>query len=241
MTMTVKVRRKIEAMGTEFEATVYLPEDAPPLTKERREKANKLESILKAETEKINREYDTLDKKIKNNEIEKWRWLGEKLYNILKSVPLIERNDIDNYHIWPAIGQHLREELSRGLNDKKRSGTKNDHYRKCWALYTIPGTDWITSWVGWDAFTDRGEQLVYSKRLMPLLEEKFSSLKGKLRPDDFKQIAKLTVRYIPTQAKTPTDIDSMPQTKLVEIADSVYQDFLKYKENDEVIKPQKER
>lgn len=240
MNMTVKVRRQIKAMGAEFEATLYLPEDAP-LTKDRREKADKLDSILKAEAEKINREYGTLDKRTKNSEIGKWRWLGEKLYNILKSIPLIEQNDIDNYHIWPAIGQHLRRELSRGLDDKKRSATKNDHYRKCWALYAMPGTDWITSWVGWDAFTDRGEQLVYSKRLMPLLEEKFSSLKGKLRPDDFKQIAKLTVRYIPTQAKTPTDIDSMPQTKLVEIADSVYQDFLKYKENDKVIKPRKER
>lgn len=239
MTMTVKVRRKIEAMGTEFEATVYLPEDAP-LTKERREKADKLDGILKAEAEKINREYATLDKRIKNSEIEKWRWLGGKLSNILESVSLIEQNDKYNHHIWPAIGQHLRKELSRGLNDKKRSGTKNDHYRKCWALYTMPGTDWITSWVGWDAFTDRGEQLVYSQRLMPLLEKKFSSLKEKLRSDDFKEIAKLTVRYIPTQAKTPTDIDSIPESKLVEIAASVYQDFLKFKESDEDIKPHKE-
>ncbi len=229
MTMTVKVRRKIEAMGAEFEATVYLPEDAPPI-KERREKADKLDRILKAEAEKINREYDTLDKRIKNSEIEKWRWLGKKLDDILRSTPLIEQSDKDNHYIWPAIGQYLRRELSRGLNDRKRSGTKNDHYRKCQALYTMPGTDWITSWVGWDAFTDRGEQLVYSQRLMPLLGEKFSNLKGKLRPDDFKEIAKSTVRYIPTQAKTPADIDSMLETKLAEIAEAVYQDFLKYKE-----------
>ena len=228
--MTVKVRRRIEAMGTEFEATVYLPEDVW-LTKDRREKADKLDNILRAEAEKINKEYDTLDKRTKDSEIQKWRWLGEKLYNILKSVPLIEQNDIDNHHIWPAIGQYLRKELSRGLNDRKRSGTKNDHYRKCWALYAIPATDWITSWVGWDAFTDRGEQLVYSQRLMPLLREQFINLKEKLRPDDFKEIAKLTVKYIPTQTKTPADVDSMPESKLVEIAEAIYQEFLKYKES----------
>lgn len=228
--MTVKVRRKTQAMGAEFEATVYLPEDVL-LTRDRREKADKLDRILKAEAEKINREYDTLDKRTKNSEIEKWRWLGKKLDDILRSTPLIEQSDKDNHCIWPAIGQYLRKELSRGLDDRKRSGTKNDHYRKCWALYSMPGTNWMTSWVGWDAFTDRGEQLVYSKRFMPSLEEKFSSLKGKLKPDDFKQIAKLTVRYIPTQAKTPTDIDSMPETKLLEIAEAVYQGFLKYKQS----------
>jgi hypothetical protein len=227
--MTVKVRRKMEAVGVEFEATVYLPED-PPLTKERRANADKLDNILKAEANRINSEYDALEDKFKNNETEKWRWLGGKLAGILKSVELIEKTDVANHYIWPAIGQHLRKELSRGLDDKKRSGTKKDHYRKCWALHSIPSTDWITSWVGWDAFTDRGEQLVYSQRLMPLLGKKFSNLKGKLGPDDFKEIAKLTVKYIPTQAKTPKDIDSMPETTLIEIAQSIYRDFSKTKE-----------
>lgn len=224
--MTVKVIRKIEALGAEFEATIYLPEDVL-LTRERRAKADKLDSILKAEVKKINSEYDTLEQKFKSTETEKWRWLGGKLEGILNTVDLIEDNDQVNHYIWPAIGQHLRKELSRGLDDKKRSGTKKDHYRKCWAFHHIPGTDWITSWVGWDAFTDRGEQVVYSEKLMPLLRARFGKLKEKLGPDDFKEIAKLTVKYIPTQAKTPKDIDSMQEGKLAEIADSIYHDFLK--------------
>lgn len=222
--MVVKVRRKTEAMGTEFYATVYLPEEVL-LTKDRREKADILDDYLKSTVEEINREYDQLDKKIKSSEIEKWRWLGKKINGILSSSTLIEQTDIDNHYIWPAIGQFFRKELSRGVDDKKRSGTKNDHYRKCFALATLPGTSWITSWVGWDAFTDRGDQLVYSNRLMPLLEERFGSLDRKLKPDDFKTIAKLLVRYIPTKAKTPKDIDSMPDSKMIEIADIVYQDF----------------
>lgn len=226
--MTVKVRRKVEALGTQFEATVYLPEDML-LTRPRREKADKLDNYLKAEVQKVNSEFDRLDDKTKKVEIEKWRWLGKRINDILESLKsrdLVEQPDIDNHHIWPAIGQYLRKELSRGLEDRKRSGTKNDHYRKCWALYALPGTGWVTSWVGWDAFTDRGDQLAYSKKLLPLLEERFTSLKGQLKPEDFKEIAKIAVSHIPTHAKAPKDIDSMPDSKLAEVAADVYREFV---------------
>lgn len=213
-------------MGTEFSATIYLPEGVL-LTKDRRVKADQLDHYLRAQVEGINREYDQLDNKIKKTEIDKWRWLGQKIDGILTSTTKIEQTDLDNHYIWPAIGQYFRNELSRGVNDKKRSGTKNDHYRKCWALATIPGTKWITSWVGWDAFTDRGDQLVYSNRLMPLLEERFADIYRKLKPDDYKEIAKLLVRYVPTKTKAPIDIESMPDSKIIEIADAIYQDFIK--------------
>jgi len=224
--MTVKVKRKKQIMGKEVEVTVYLPEEVL-LTRDRREKADKLDKVLKAEVERINKEYETLNKKIKVSEIEKWRWLGSKMDNILKSISLIEETDITNNNIWPAIGQYFRQELRRGLDDRKRSGTKNDHYRKCWALHVIPGTEWITSWVGWDAFTDRGEQLVYSKKFIQLLGQKFNTYAGKLRSEDFKEIAKLSVKYIPTQVRNPADVDSMPGKKLEDIAESIYSEFLK--------------
>ena len=147
--------------------------------------------------------------------------------NILKSISLIEETDITNNNIWPAIGQYLRQELRRGVDDRKRSGTKNDHYRKCLALHVIPGTEWITSWVGWDAFTDRGEQLVYSKKFIKLLGQKFDTYAGKLSSENFKEIAKLSVKYIPTQVRNPADIDSMPGKKLEDIVESIYSDFLK--------------
>ena len=134
-----------------------------------------VDKVLKAEVGRINKEYETLNKKIKVSEIEKWRWLGGKMDNILKSISLIEESDVTNNNIWPAIGQYFRQELRRGMDDRKRSGTKNDHYRKCWALHVIPGTEWIISWVGWDAFTDRGEQLVYSKKFIQLLGQKFNT------------------------------------------------------------------
>lgn len=143
---------------------------------------------------------------------------------------MIEETDITNNNIWPAIGQHLRHELKRGVDDKKRSGTKNDHYRKCWELYCIPGTEWINSWAGWDAFTDRGEQLVYSKNLIQLLGQKFKKYHGKISSNDFKKIAKITVKYLPTLAKNPANIESMADNKLDEIAKIIYNEFVKEKE-----------
>lgn len=226
--MTVKIKRKEMIMGKEVGVTVYLPEKIY-LTRDRREKADKLDQIFQAEAEKINKEYERLDKKVKTSEIDKWRWLGEKLDNIFKNIPFIEEGDITNNYIWPAIGQYLRQELRRGLDDKKRSGTKNDHYRKCHALYTVPGTQWITSWVGWDAFTDRGAQLVYSNNFIDLLGKRFIAYKQKLISDDFKEIAKLTVKYIPTQDKNPVSIESMSEKKLASIIDSIYTDFIKTK------------
>ena len=227
--MTVRIKRKETIMGKLVEVTVYLPEEIL-LTRERRKKADELDIILQAEAEVINKEYETLDKKIKGNEIDKWRWLGEKLDKII-TIPLIEEGDITNNYIWPAIGQYLRQELRRGLDDKKRSGTKNDHYRKCWELYHNPGSKWITSWVGWDAFTDRGTQLVNGNNFIELLGIKFTKYGNKLNSDDFKEIAKLTVKYIPSQDKNPADIDSMTQGRLSEIVDFIFSDFLKKKEN----------
>ena len=225
--MTVKVKRTKVVLGKEVEVTVYLPEEIL-LTRARREEADKADNILRIEVGKINKEYEKLDKKIKNSEIEKWRWLGEKL-NAIVSAPFIEENDVTNNYIWPAIGQYLRPELRRGLDDKKRSGTKNDHYKKCWELYCNPGSKWITSWVGWDAFSDRGTQLVNGNNFLQRLGVKFRKYEGKLNSDDFKEIAKLTVKYLPTQDKNPVHIDSMPEYKMDGIIDSIYSDFVKMK------------
>jgi hypothetical protein len=227
--LVVRVRRKELIMGREVEATIYLPEDVL-LTRERREKADKLDKALKTEIDKINEDFDQLDDQIKKKEIRKWRWLGNKINNLLKTntvEKLIEDTDRDNYVIWPAIGQYLRDELKRGFEDTKRSGTKNDHYRKCYALATIPGTDWITSWVGWDAFTDRGDQLVYSKKLMHVMEKKFSKISPELSSKDYKLIAKLLVSYIPSKSKLPSNIDAMNEEELEKIVDSVYTEFIK--------------
>jgi len=228
--MVVKVKRKEILLGKEYETKIYLPEDVL-LTRDRRLKADRLDEILENEAAKINKEFEQIKEEIKKSNIQKWRWLGKKINFILKNISSIEKTDIDNNVIWPAIGQYLRDELKRGLDDKKRSGTKNDHYRKCWALATIPGTEWISSWVGWDAFTDRGDQLVYSKKLMPLMKQKFENISPQLSSKEYQFIAKLLIKQIPTKAKLPTNIDAMDVEDIKKIIDAVYTEFLRMRED----------
>lgn len=226
--MVVVVRRLIKAFGKQVRAPIFYPEGSV-LTEDKIKKAKKLDEILKKRVDTINHEFEKLKKQTKVNDLEKWKWLGGKVEEILKSVKSIEDKDVDKNVIWPAVSQYLRKELKRGFDDEKRSGTKNDHLRKCYLLATTPGTDWINSWVGWDAFTDRGDQLVISGKLMPVLNKKFSKIKTRLNSRDYQKIAKIIVDFIPTQAKKPADIDSMSKKKINEIVNQVYEKFYKQK------------
>ena len=181
--MVVKIKKKIKVMGEETEITQYAP-DGIPLTRDRREKADVLDAELRKKIDVINKEYDLLNDDIKKDELKKWRWLGLKIDEILKSVKNLDQTDVDNHVIWPALGQYFREELKRGF-DARRSGTKKDHYRKCWLIATLPNLEWINSWSGWDAFIDRGEQLVMSNKILPAVKNKFSNISSK-RENDYR-------------------------------------------------------
>lgn len=211
-------------MGEEREITHYIPEDVP-LTRERREKADRLDEELKRAVKEINKRYDDLTPGDKKNELKKWRWLGKEIDNLLKKTKNLDQIDVDNNTIWPAFGQYFREELKRGF-DARRSGTKKDHYRKCWLLATIPDLEWISSWSGWDAFIDRGEQLVMSKKIMPILKERFSGIVSKLKPKDYQKIAKKITELIPSGTTEPVNIDLMEEQEVRKIVDSVYKEFM---------------
>lgn len=225
--MVVKVKKKMNLMGSDAKITQYVPEGVP-LTRDRREKADTLDTELKKVVQKINEEYDKLDVSVRKDEFKKWEWLGNQIEEILQNAKNLERADIDNHAIWPAIGQYLREELKRGF-DARRSGTKKDHYRKCWLLAILPDLDWINSWSGWDAFIDRGEQLVMSNKIMPVLKKKFEPLSAKLKPRDYQKIAKAITEQIPSGTDSPFDIDAMSDEEIERIIDLVYKKFTQQK------------
>jgi len=210
-------------MGEDREITHYIPEDVP-LTRERREKADRLDEELKKAVKEINKRYDDLTSSDKNNELNKWKWLGNEIDDLFKETKNLDQIDVDNNTIWPALGQYLRKELKRGF-DARRSGTKKDHYRKCWLLATIPDLEWINSWSGWDAFIDRGEQLVMSKKIMPILKESFSGIVSKLKPKDYQKIAKKITELIPSGTTEHVNIDLMEEQEIRKIVDSVYKEF----------------
>ena len=225
----IKVKKKTLEMGEETETTHYLP-DGILITKERKTQAEKLDEELLFFVTEINNEFNNLDSKIKNDEYSKWKWLGSKIDFILLNAKNLEITDVDNHVIWPAIGQYFREELKRGF-DAKRSGEKKDHFRKCWLLATLKDVDWINSWGGWDAYVDRGDQLVLNSKLMPELKRKFCPTAAKLKTKDHQRIAKIITEKLPSGTSTPANIDAMTERDLAEVVDLVYEEFYKNKLN----------
>lgn len=220
--MVVKVKKQINIMGSRKEVTDYIPELL--LTRERRAKADKLDEEIKEGVEKINSAFDNLDKETKKNALAKWRWLGSEIGNLIEGLENLDQADVDNHAIWAAIGQYFREELKRGI-DTKRSATRKDHYRKCWLLATTPDLEWITNWPGWDAFIDRGEQLVLSKKIMPVLKKKFSKISHKLNQRDYQRIAKLVTEEIPSSTGRPLSIDELSAAEIDGIVEKVLTKF----------------
>ena len=226
----IKVRKKTLISGSEREITQYLPEEIP-LTKDRRLQADRLDEELRKLISEINKDFDKLEDGVKKDELKKWLWLGTKLDEIFNRAKNFEKSDRDTHNvIWPAIGQYFREELKRGF-DTKRSGEKKDHFRKCWLLATLKDVDWINSWGGWDAYVDRGDQLVLNSKLMPELKRKFCPTAAKLKTKDHQRIAKIITEKLPSGTSTPANIDAMTERDLAEVVDLVYEEFYKNKLN----------
>jgi hypothetical protein len=222
--MTVIVNKKVTVMGKTFQAPHYFPGDVPP-THIEREKAESLDKLLKLKIEQINHEYKKTKKSQRIDDIEKWRWLGARLDNLLTQTNEIERKDIDSHIIWPAISQYLEPELRRD-DDEKRSGTAKDHLRKCILLFRSKGTKWIKNWAGWDALVDRGEQLGTDDRLLQALEKIFLKHIKKLDSRDYQIIFRLVASKIPS-ASGKKELALMNVRELNRIAGEVEKEWLK--------------
>lgn len=217
--MTVKVKKTETILGKKTAVSVYLPIGFN-LNAERRERADALYSRLSNMVDGVNESFEKLPDDIKKNDFKKWKWLGDQLVNMLQVLlgeKSLEQADIDNHAIWPGIGQFFRPELSRGMFTK-RSGVKKDHYRKCWLLATVPSTNWIKTWTGWDAFVDRGEQLVASNRIMPLLEQILKDVK--LKKSDYQDLAREIAGELPSVGQSAT-ISAMSDSDLKSIVEGV--------------------
>lgn len=213
-------------MGQTVNAPQYVPETV--LTREIREKADLLDEKIKKNVDLINESFKKL-KAGRLDEIDKWRWLGEQVDNILNNVDGIEQKDIDNNIIWLAIGQYLSDDLRRS-DDIKRSGTAKDHLRKCWLLFKTKNTNWINNWAGWDALVDRGEQLVSDERLLRTLDLVFIKHKKFLSSRDYQYIFKKVAENVPSGGSRK-DLDLIKPAELRKIVESVEKEWLVEKKN----------
>lgn len=213
--MTVKVKKNKLISGSIVEIQTYLPE-SELLTTEKREQADKLDDLLRKSLEEINKEYLIKSKDLQTS-LKKWYWLGEKIDYLVKNLPF-EQKDIDGHLIWLAINQYLSDSLKR--EDVKRSGTSKDHLNKCWLLYKTKHRSWIKTWAGWDAITDRGDQLL-DERLLLELEQCFNV---ELSNKDYQFIFKEITQLIPSQIKRK-EIELMSVKNLRDIVVEVKKRF----------------
>ncbi len=221
--MVVIIKTKKIILGKKRDISLFLPEGYP-VTSDSKKAAKLLDDELKNGVKLINAKYNNLDKETKNNSLDKWRWLGKELETLRGSLKHLEQIDFDRHVFWVAVAQYFREELRAGI-DTRRAGTSKDHYRKCWLLYKSSYTNWITTWVGWDAFIDRGDQLIKEKAIMKLLSEKFGDKKQKLNSKDYQTIAKRVVQKLPS-TKGAIDSSQLSKKQLSEIINSIYEGFL---------------
>ncbi len=199
----------------------FLPEDTL-LTNGVIEEARNADDAIKKFCGEVNKKFKLLPKETQKNALLKWRWLGEQLITFFENEFLIKKTDISRNIIWPAIGQYLCDKLSSGIGTK-RSGTPKDHYRKCYMLAKSQGTDWFNSWLAWDAFIDRADQLIENGSLIPELKEVFEG--AELDVKDFQRIAKLTAEALPSATRNPVVLAAMTQNEIRKIAHIVRQRF----------------
>lgn len=221
--MVVIIYRKKKIFGQERLMPVYLPLGTIP-TPQRQEAAKTLDESIKKSVAGINNEYINKAKEL-GSQMKKWRWLGSKVAALLNSLTGLDRADIENNSIWPAISQYLSSKLMRGF-DAKRSGTVKDHLRKVWLLATLPDTDWFNSWTGWDAFIDRGEPLVGDPRVLAALKKAFPVKSVKLDKNDYQHIARWLVEVLSSRKGSAINFGLLTNLEIQEIVEQVKNKFL---------------
>ena len=223
--MAVKIKKIIKFEEGPKEVNSYLPADSA-LTKGEKEKADQIYEIIKTEVNKINKEFQKIKVSLRKDGFSKWKWLSERLK---KLIPLLKKNgmkgkDFEDNLIWVSIGQHLCKDLSKGM-DTRRSGTHKDHYRKVYLLSEIEGINWINSWLGWDAFADRGDAILQNPKIFLELDKKFHNFTKELKTKDYQFIAKKLIEHMPMSGVDRKSISSITSKDLALIAEKVFEDY----------------
>jgi len=226
--MVVIVHRNQIIFGKKRSVPEYLPAGSIP-TPQRREAAEKLDLSIRNSVEKINNEYEGMVGKF-NDSMDKWRWLGGKISEILVGTEKLERIDIDNNTIWPAINQYLCHDLKRGF-DAKRTGTAKDHLRKVWLLATLPNTDWFDTWTGWDAFIDRGESLITEVRILAAVKKAFPPESIKMKKNDYQKIARWLVEILSSRKGQALNFSLLTDSEIQNAVNQAKNKFMKLNDN----------
>lgn len=203
--MAIILREYVTLSGERSEIKVFYPSGA--LSKEERERAEKLDDFLRTEMPKVaTRILEQVASDKKNYPLFKWHSFGKELREIAAR-KLVSPLDVKSGMIWEAVWQHLPESLrpSRTKKEKrlfsKTRASGRDHLSICYALGAYDEQDirWIRRWDDWCQIHYRAG-IVQDKRVFDILGEEIQKLKEYPSRGVFKKIVSNIAHRFPQQA-----------------------------------------
>lgn len=150
------------------------------IAKEDRERADRLDDVLKTEMPKIAKE--TMKKAESENTLAKWYFFGCEIAKIVDDTDLVLRSDIESGDVWLAMRQNLPKKFPL-----KWAGEENpplslqrrdrDHFMLCYALsqFDWDKINWIKNWHHWRSIYIRESFL--NERIFKALADAIKKLK----------------------------------------------------------------
>ena len=197
--MAVILRKTKNVNGKEVKIKIYYPSGV--LSKEDRERAEKLDDFLKENMPKIAEK--ALRQAKGKNVLFKWNIFGKKICKFVDNKDLVLPFDIESGDIWEAIRQALPTsfDLKDAGEERDSSSKKNrgrDHLAVCYEIghYDWDDIKWVHRWDDWCQIYYRKKEILDDKRVFNALSREISKLekypsgeefRGKILPDIVKK------------------------------------------------------
>ncbi len=196
--MAILIRKKVPIEGNEVELKTYQPSGR--LLREEREKADRLDAILKEKVPAL--EQEVLRSK---SVVQRWYVLGQKLRTIVDDSKLVSVGDISSGLIWQAIWHYLPDSLrpaksvgTEGYLDKQHK--RKDHLSLCYEISAFEWDEvrWIQRWDDWHQLAFR-PGLLRARRILRAVDNGISKLPNYPTREEFREIAKRLGESFPTR------------------------------------------
>lgn len=199
--MAVVVRKKILIDGSEVELKTYQPPGR--LLKEERERADRLDEILKTKIPAFAAE--VLRSEPRSNAVRRWYVLGQKLRTIVDDRGLVSSSDTNSGLVWQAIWHFLPESLRPAQSDATEDYSSKQHKRKdhlslCYEIsaWQWDEVSWIQRWDDWHQLAFR-PGLLRDRRIIRTLGRALSRSQSYPTRETFREAVKRLGEAFPTR------------------------------------------
>ena len=205
----------------------YQPAGA--LTKDERERADRLDLLLQSRIPEISMEAERRSKKSKHP-ARRWFILGQLLREIVDNHQMVSTSDVTSGYIWDAVWQYIPDDLKPArssdatpYSEKRRR--RKDHLTLCYEIAQFKWADvrWMKRWNDWYEIASR-PGLTRDIRVLKCLGRAISGLKEYPSGAEIREIAKTLAASFPT--KQLRDSSSLSDEYIEETVHSCIQQVL---------------